>query len=177
MTGPLSLPGLGPVKPHVRQAAEEIAQQFGVRNIGGYATSGHIPGSDHYTGLALDVMTGSNVALGNRVNQWALTQGVRRFGVKYTIWQRKYNEVRGNGQVNTEPYTGSNPHTGHVHISFNAGVTVFPSDGTTTTQVSVTSMVDKVTGWVSDHMLRVVMFLAGGVLLIVGVVMFAKRGL
>lgn len=99
---------LGDVKPYVRKAAQEISGKFGYSNIGGHATSGHIPGSDHYTGKALDVM-GGNQSLAN----WAI-RNAGRLGVKYIIHNRRYWDPS-QGWVR---YTGSNPHTGHVHISF-----------------------------------------------------------
>lgn len=107
---------MGRVAEHVGLAGREISGRFGINNIGGHATSGHIPGSDHYTGHALDVMVGGKK--GRRVLNYAL-QNAGRLGVKYLIHNRTYyapsNGWRG------ERYTGSNPHTGHVHISFNAG--------------------------------------------------------
>lgn len=98
------------VAPHVREAAKEIRDKFGITNIGGFASSGHISNSDHYTGHALDVMTFN----GTPVEQWALANGAR-LGVKYTIWNRRYKEPDGTDT----PYSGGSPHTDHVHISFN----------------------------------------------------------
>jgi len=106
------------VQPHVAKAAAEITSTFGITNIGGKATSGHITNSDHYTGLALDVMTGPNPAQGkgDLIAAWAL-QNADRLSVKYVIWNHRYNGLDGKGWV---AYTGSNPHTDHVHISFKA---------------------------------------------------------
>lgn len=117
MTAP-TISGLGNVQPHVRAAAEEIAARFGIYNIGGRATTGHIPGSDHYTGLAIDVMTGNNPSAGKGqlVANWTLANA-DRLGVKYIIWNRQYNGLDGKGWV---PYVGTSPHTNHVHISFKA---------------------------------------------------------
>jgi hypothetical protein len=103
------------VKPHVAAAADEITARFGITNIGGLATSGHIPGSDHYTGLALDVMLG-NSGKGDIIAAWTL-ENAARLSVKYVIYNRRYNGLDGKGWV---PYTGTNPHTDHVHISFKA---------------------------------------------------------
>jgi hypothetical protein len=107
------------VKPHVRAAATEIKSRFGISNIGGFATSGHITNSDHYTGLAIDVMTSLQ---GQAVADWAQANA-KRLSVKYIIWNRKIWDVRDNkGWV---PYHGTSPHTDHVHISFFAA----PGDG------------------------------------------------
>lgn len=100
------------VKAHVRAAAREIRASFGITNIGGFASSGHIPNSDHYKGLALDVM---GAMTGQRVADWAQANA-QRLGVTYIIWNRRIWDSRNDrGWVR---YTGANPHTGHVHISF-----------------------------------------------------------
>lgn len=109
--------GLGPVKPHVKAAAEEVSARFGITNIGGFASSGHISGSDHYAGLAIDVMLG-NSGKGDLIAEWAL-QNAARLGVKYVIYNRRYNGLDGKGWVK---YTGPNPHTDHVHISFKPSI-------------------------------------------------------
>lgn len=109
---PPTIRGLGAVKPHVRKAAEQIAERFKIYNIGGFATSGHITNSDHYKGLAIDVMTTNK---GDMVAQWALANGAA-LSVTYIIWNRRIVDTRNN--KGWEPYTGSSPHTDHVHISF-----------------------------------------------------------
>lgn len=98
------------VQPHVRTAAREFRDKFSITNIGGFATSGHIPGSDHYTGLAIDVMTSIK---GQAVADYAIANAAR-LGIKYVIWNR---HIWQNGKWTN--YTGTSPHTDHVHISFN----------------------------------------------------------
>jgi hypothetical protein len=116
------------VKPHVRAAAKVVASTFGITDIQGFATSGHIPGSDHYTGLALDVMT---TLKGREVSNWAVNN-VGPLCIKYVIWNRGIWDVRdGKGW---QPYHGANPHTDHVHLSFmatcnNAGATPVDPSG------------------------------------------------
>lgn len=107
------------VKPHVRAAAKEIAATFGIQNIGGFASSGHIPDSDHYKGLALDVMT---TVKGQAVANWA-QQNAARLSITYVIWNRRIWDSR-NGR-GWEAYNGTSPHTDHVHISFHPT----PGDG------------------------------------------------
>lgn len=104
---------LGKVKPHARAAAEEVSGAFGKKNIGGLAKDGHIEGSDHYTGQAIDVML-EGAADGAAIATYA-TLNAERWGVKYVIHNRKIWEP-GKGW---QPYDGDNPHTGHVHVSFN----------------------------------------------------------
>jgi hypothetical protein len=109
-----AITGLGDVQPVARAAAEEIAAKFGITNIGGKATSGHITNSDHYTGLAIDVMTLSS-GKGPMIAEYALTNA-QRLHVKYVIHNRRIYDVRdGKGW---QPYHGTSPHTDHVHISF-----------------------------------------------------------
>lgn len=123
-----TLNGLGAVKPHVRAAAEEISGRFGITNIGGKATTGHISGSDHYTGHAIDVMTLTDSAKGQKVAEWTIANAAR-LGVKYVIWNRR---IWQNGKWTA--YFGTSPHTDHVHISFNTtggdpNATVTDNDG------------------------------------------------
>lgn len=100
------------VAPHVRAAAVEIRDRFGITNIGGFATTGHMPDSDHYTGHALDVMT---VIKGQQVANWAQANA-QRLSITYIIWNRHIWDSR-NGK-GWQPYNGTSPHTDHVHISF-----------------------------------------------------------
>ncbi|EAP97511.1 hypothetical protein JNB_18613 [Janibacter sp. HTCC2649] len=84
---------------------------------------------EHGEGRALDWMnnayTADGLALGNAITRWLSApdaQGrpgamARRFGINYIIWNRQmwraYDPGRG-----WAPYTGSAPHTDHIHISF-----------------------------------------------------------
>lgn len=100
------------VKPHVRAAAKEISQTFGITDIGGFATSGHIPDSDHYKGLAIDVMTRTQ---NQQIANWVI-QNAARLSVTYEITLRHIWDSR-NGK-GWQPYSGPSPHMDHVHISF-----------------------------------------------------------
>lgn len=100
------------VRDFVRAAAAEIRDKFGITNIGGFATTGHISNSDHYKGLAIDVVTSLK---GTLVASYAIANA-SRWNVKYIIWNRR---IWQNGSWSV--YSGSSPHTDHVHISFNDG--------------------------------------------------------
>lgn len=102
---------LGPVKSWVAAAANEIGNLFGITRIGGWRRTDPYP--DHPSGHALDFMTNTGTALAEyaRVN-------AARLGVKYIIWNRQQWSVAKASQ-GWRPYTGSNPHTDHVHITFN----------------------------------------------------------
>lgn len=102
---------LGPVKAHVRSAAEEISQFSGITNIGGWRATGSVPNSDHPKGLAIDVMT-RDKAQGDKVALYAV-QNASRLSVTYIIWwQRIWQDGK------WANYVGPSPHKDHVHISF-----------------------------------------------------------
>jgi hypothetical protein len=85
---------------------------FGFSNIGGYREHGSVPNSDHPKGLALDFMT-LKASQANALIDYVLAHQAA-LGVKYVIYNRRIYQ---NGQW--KAYTGPNPHTDHVHISFN----------------------------------------------------------
>jgi hypothetical protein len=94
--------------PWVQAAADFLGAKFGIKTIGGYRPSDPYP--DHPGGKALDLMTydGGPLAEYAAANADAL-------GVDYIIWNRRsWNSKR----RAWAPYTGSNPHTDHVHITF-----------------------------------------------------------
>jgi len=97
----------------------------GLKSIGGFATHGHIPGSDHYTGHALDFMvstgkaaTGSELALGNSIALW-FTANPHVFNVKYVIWFDRINTGTG-WRPYGDPSSTNNTkqHRDHPHVSF-----------------------------------------------------------
>jgi len=80
--------------------------------------------SEHYDSRALDWMLNANnaqqKAIANSVVAWLSARGgvmARRFGISYIIWNHKvWKEYR--SQNGWTVYTGSVPHTDHVHLSF-----------------------------------------------------------
>lgn len=123
---------LGPVKPHVQAVAEDISRRFGITNIGGFATVGHIANSDHYLGLAIDVMINSPEQ-GQQVATYAV-QNAQALSITYVIWNKAIWDSR--NHRGWERYSGSSPHTDHVHISFfpkatGAGVEAVQGDSAT----------------------------------------------
>ncbi|MGZ4629141.1 peptidoglycan-binding domain-containing protein [Oryzihumus sp.] len=80
--------------------------------------------SEHYDGRALDWMLSVNnpdqKAIADSVTAWLSANNgamARRFGIQYIIWNkhmwREYDPGRG-----WAAYSGSDPHTSHVHFSF-----------------------------------------------------------
>lgn len=105
---------LGAVKPYVEAAAYEIGPKFNIQTIYGWA-----PGQyEHPKGRALDFMIntpGLGKSTGDAVAAYVLANAAR-LNVMYVIWNRRsWNPKRGTWVA----YTGSNPHTDHVHVSFN----------------------------------------------------------
>lgn len=95
-------------------------------SLGGYAPgAGHIRGSDHYTGRALDLGVreygGAGRQLGDRMAQW-LVVNHEAFGVKQVIWNGRIWDVRrpGGWRAYLHPsgryHDDSLQHRNHVHV-------------------------------------------------------------
>lgn len=70
--------------PNASALAQYIRSNYpAVSSIGGVRADA-LP--DHPSGHAIDIMVGSNTALGNQIHADILSQS-GRFGVKYTLWQ------------------------------------------------------------------------------------------
>ena len=116
--------GLTPAALVVRR---EVAARFGVTDIGGWAPgTGHVRGSDHYEGRALDIMltpvNAANAELGWRIARY-LQSNASRLRITYLIWQgriwnvnrategwRPYRHPSGRGGATLLHYD-------HVHVS------------------------------------------------------------
>lgn len=115
--------------PRARRIRDVVRGQFDERNIGGYCPggcrSGHIPGSDHYTGRAVDVMImpwhdSRRVAKGWRIASW-LVGNAKPLAVKYVIYREKiWTPDRGWHSYRHPSGNTSNPtlrHMDHIHVS------------------------------------------------------------
>ncbi len=119
-SGGSSTPGsIRGLQPHVVAARQELASKFSFTSIGGFATSGHITNSDHYKGLALDLMTKSRATL--HATGDYLIQHAGRLRVTYIIRDRQIWS-RARSSEGWRPYSGTSPHTDHVHVSFEGAV-------------------------------------------------------
>jgi len=123
---------MGPdgLTPRTRRAMHAVKQAFGVTNIGGSCPggcrTGHIPGSDHYTGHAIDIMltpiNAQDRALGDTIANW-LVANADRLAVKYVIWDdRIWSAARfAEGWRPYEHPSGtkcdSHAHRDHIHLS------------------------------------------------------------
>ncbi len=108
---------------HVAAAGDELMRVFGLRTIGGWRAKDPYPdhpGGPNGLGDALDLMTndigGPKVSnpIGDTISSYLIANSAR-LGVKYIIWNgRSWNSSR----KTWEKYSGSNPHTDHVHVTF-----------------------------------------------------------
>lgn len=110
----------GAVKPWVAAAGNILGPLFNINSIGGVRQD---PLPDHPSGHALDFMitqpgTQAGYAQGDALANFAV-QHYQELGIKYIIWNKRYWDP----QQGWIPYTAPsqiayNPHTNHVHITF-----------------------------------------------------------
>ena len=159
---------LGTVKAHVAAAANEVGPKFGIKTIYGFAAGQW----DHPKGLALDFMI-NNIPKGKAAGD-ALSKYVeanhKRLGVTYIIWYKQTIDFRNNRGWHN--YTGtSNPHTDHVHVSFETkpGSGDVVETGSTDTSESGGLLPD--ISWITDtgNWQRIGLVLLGGTLMTIAI--------
>ena len=178
---------LGAVKPYVRDAAQVIGDRFDVRTV--YGVSIRPNPSDHMKGLALDFMVYADRAKGDAIASYVVGNA-SALHVQYVIWnQRIWNIDRSSEGWRAMENRGSPTanHKDHVHVSFKdvgGGVSLgnlvdnltpdAVTDPLSNALGPIKSLADAV-GWLMDggNLLRVAMFLGGGVLLLVALVGWA----
>lgn len=108
-------------KPGVTAFAALMTARYKTGAMGTYRPCGS-GASEHFDRRALDWMLNINnptqKAVANSVTAWLSANNgamARRFGVQYIIWNR---QIFGVWNGRWAPYTGSVPHTDHVHLSF-----------------------------------------------------------
>jgi len=75
---------MGGLVPNARNLAQYIVANYpGVQSIGGVRADSR---PDHPSGRAIDIMIGSDMALGDAINSDIQSQA-GRFGVEYTMWR------------------------------------------------------------------------------------------
>ena len=106
------------VNPNVLKTEKDIFSEFkGITNLGIWGDEKHKQRiSDHNTGDAQDFGISNSVETGNKIAQKLMTEAKQR-NVKYIIFNGKI----WNPSISNEwrPYSGKNPHSTHVHVSYN----------------------------------------------------------
>jgi Peptidase family M23/Lysozyme like domain len=125
---PTNLPVESGLTPDALRVVRCVVAKFGLRNLGGRASGGHIEGSAHYTGRAVDVMipdwsTPTGNALGWDVAEWARTNR-EGLGVTEVIFDAKiWTLQRDSESWRVYSYSGgpasgaTAQHLDHVHIT------------------------------------------------------------
>jgi hypothetical protein len=180
---------LGPVKPWVKDAALKVGPMFGIASIGGYRASARDMGG-HPAGLALDFMVNSQ-AQGERLAAYVQANAAA-LNVEYVIWwQHIWSVARSSEGWRAMEDRGSatENHHDHVHVNFNStaggNVNSLPDAGNANVTNANYSNVglnlggigDAISGttkivswWLNpENLLRVAAFVAGVVLLIIGI--------
>ena len=106
---------LGPVKTHVRAAANFLGCQFGKPTVLGVA--GRAGNSDHPSGKALDFVVDRGT--GNALADCAL-HNQEALGISYVIWRQRINFGSGWKPMEDRGSPTAN-HMDHVHVSFESG--------------------------------------------------------
>ncbi|AKU45322.1 tapemeasure [Mycobacterium phage Madruga] len=122
-------PGL---EPNARVVAAILEAQFpGITQIGGQSNRPAGTPQMHTKGRALDVGIGSDLSLGDAINEF-LIANAEQFGIQSTIWRNKgLNLVANEGGGPGTTYTAEG-HYDHVHVQFaDGGKMDIGPDGTT----------------------------------------------
>lgn len=93
-----------------------IRKMFGVTDIGGLRSEDGY--GEHSSGNALDIMIGSDTALGNQIAGFLKTNK-DTLGIDGMIWNNRSYGYGGGWEG--RGYTGPNPHTDHVHVILGKG--------------------------------------------------------
>lgn len=114
---PAPAPTSSGANPVAEQTWQEVSTQFqGVKNLGIWGDEAHKKTkSDHNTGDALDIGI-KDFNQGSEIAQKLIKEAQDK-NIKYIIWNKQiWNPSISNSW---RPYDGKNPHTDHVHVSFN----------------------------------------------------------
>lgn len=176
---------LGPVKPHVQAAAEEIGSKFGVTTIHGFGQRDNA--SDHPLGLALDFMVYTDKAKGDAVAEYVIANW-DRLGVKYLIWyQRIKNSATSPWETMANRGSKTANHIDHPHVSFKTkagsgpvndiGMPNLPGAGAMDAATDALGKLGNALSFLTDskNWLRMVFMWGGAWLLIMGIVILGRQ--
>ena len=114
---PAPAPRSSGANPVAEQTWQEVSSQFeGVKHLGIWGDKRHQKTkSDHNTGDALDIGI-KDSSQGEQIAQKLIKEAQDK-NISYIIWNKQiWNPSISNSW---RPYNGDNPHTSHVHVSFN----------------------------------------------------------
>lgn len=177
---------LGAVKPNVKSAADYFGNKYQISVIYGVGSRETV-NSDHPKGLALDFMVGDDLGKGDALAA-DLQANASKFGVTYLIWKQhiwnigrasegwRLMEDRGGVTAN---------HFDHVHASFAAkgsvgGASILPTINIPNpiegAQKQLEALIN-IGKWLADthNWLRVGYFIAGFILILLGVILLAGK--
>ncbi len=175
---------LGPVKPHVREAAKLLGTRFDIDTIYGWGTR-TTPGSDHPLGLALDFMISSS-EWGTYMAEYII-QRYKEYRVKYLIWEQRIWQPGGGWTTMEDRGSVTANHFDHIHVSFLSGgkITADPNESgfeSTGDGAAIRDAIGGVTGTVNEiksffaifqwltnehNLKRIGMFGWGGILIVI----------
>jgi len=103
-----------------------MAAYPGTANGGIHACTGGEHGEGRAWDWMLDAYSQTDMAKANAVLDWLLAPDAvghphamaRRIGLKYIIWNRRFLSLIDGESHSWVAYTGTNPHTNHIHFSF-----------------------------------------------------------
>lgn len=125
----LSTPGKAPeahLQPGAVQLNRVLSQMFpDISSIGGWREHDAFP--DHPSGRALDIMVGSNKALGDQINQF-LQANAAALGIDYTLWQQQTWNPGQNPVGMADRGSPTENHMDHVHAMVKAGAAGNPQN-------------------------------------------------
>ena len=116
-SSPAPAPRSSGANPVAEQTWEEVSKTFpGVKHLGIWGDKRHQKTkSDHNTGDALDIGI-TDLNQGTEIAQKLIKEAQDK-NISYIIWNKQiWNPSISNSW---RPYNGDNPHTSHVHVSFN----------------------------------------------------------
>lgn len=177
---------LGPVKPWVKAAADEVGDKFDINTMYGVGVRPNV--SDHPLGLAIDFMVYGDKGKGDQLAAYVIANA-QRLSVKYVIW---YQRIWQNGSWKAMADRGgvTANHRDHVHVSFNnsagSGGSAVPAidipNPFSGIQDQINSIwqvmksIDAAMQWLADphNWMRIGAALGGGVLILIALLSWDK---
>jgi len=166
-------------QPQTAAGVNEIGPKFGIKTV--YCWRASDPYPDHPAGLAADFMISdipNGHAVGDQLANYVIANA-KRLGVKYLIWNRRsWNTERGTWVG----YTGSNPHTDHVHVTWystppaGGGAVIEPVGNPATQASEALKQLDQIAQYftTAGNWRRIALWGGGSLLVVIGLFTFDR---